>query len=145
MFDYLYIIISVIIFFTKGENKHVNKEELLNLLHSEDFIAELNDADGIEGIQNVFKNKKINIDEKKAKIVMDALKIANEKMYNCESIEDNSLDDVSGGAETKIAKIILNSKLGGNSKYGDIIPVKTKLYQSSDNEEDTKDIIKFLK
>ncbi|MDO4503677.1 MAG: hypothetical protein Q4B84_00815 [Clostridia bacterium] len=123
----------------------MNKEELLNLLHSEDFIAELNDADGIEGIQNVFKNKKINIDEKKAKIVMDALKIANEKMYNCESIEDNSLDDVSGGAETKIAKIILNSKLGGNSKYRDIIPIKTKLYQSSDNEEDTKDIIKFLK
>ena len=85
----------------------MSKEELLNLLHSEDFIAELNDADGIEGIQGVFKNKKIDIDEKKAKIVMDALKIANEKMYNCESIEDNSLDDVSGGAEIKIAKVIL--------------------------------------
>lgn len=123
----------------------MNKEELLNLLHSEDFIAELNDADGIEGIQGVFKNKKIDIDEKKAKIVMDALKIANEKMYNCESIEDNSLDDVSGGAETKIAKIILNSKLGGNSKYRDIIPCKTKLLQTHETDQDVKDISEFLK
>lgn len=123
----------------------MNKEELLNLLHSEDFIAELNDADGIEGIQGVFKNKKIDIDEKKAKIVMDALKIANEKMYNCESIEDNSLDDVSGGAKTKIAKIILNSKLGGNSKYRDIIPCKTKLLQTHETDQDVKDISEFLK
>lgn len=123
----------------------MNKEELLNLLHSEDFIAELNDADGIEGIQGVFKNKKIDIDEKKAKIVMDALKIANEKMYNCESIEDNSLDDVSGGAETKIAKIILNSKLGGNSKYRDIISCKTKLLQTHETDQDIKDINEFLK
>lgn len=122
----------------------MNKEELLNLLHSEDFIAELNDADGIEEIQGVFKNKKIDIDEKKAKIVMDALKIANEKMYNCESIEDNSLDDVSGGTETKIAKVILNSKLGGNSKYRDIIPCKTKLLQTHETDQDVKDISEFL-
>lgn len=139
------IIIETNFFTKKEENEHVNKEELLNLLHSEDFIAELNDADGIEGIQGVFKNKKIDIDEKKAKIVMDALKIANEKMYNCESIEDNSLDDVSGGAETKIAKIILNSKLGGNSKYRDIIPCKTKLLQTHETDQDVKDISEFLK
>ena len=122
----------------------MNKDKILSLFHDEDFIAELNDANGIDGIVGAFKNRNIHIDETKAKVIMSALEIANEKMYEGESIEDNRTEEITGGSEIKIAKMILNSKLGGNSKYGDIISGQAKLNSSLQDENDAKDISEFL-
>ena len=38
----------------------MNKDKILSLFHDEDFIAELNDANGIDGIVGAFKNRNIH-------------------------------------------------------------------------------------
>ncbi len=77
------------------------KKDLISLLQSEEFLAKLNDSSTPEEVCEIFSKEGYEISNEKAKVVMDALKVANKRIRNNEEVSDEELEEIAGGIGKK--------------------------------------------
>lgn len=92
------------------------KKDLISLLQSEEFLAKLNDASTPEEVCEIFSKEGYEISNEKAKVIMDALKIANKRIRNNEEVSDEELEEIAGGRKNVVEirileKIIISSDI----------------------------------
>ena len=75
----------------------MNEGKVISLLQSEEFLAKLNDASTVAETKKLFEAEGINLSDKKADIIMEALKSANQKAHGVEMMSEEDLELVSGG------------------------------------------------
>ncbi len=102
------------------------KKDLISLLQSEEFLAKLNDASVPEEVCEIFAKEGYEISSEKAKVIMDALKVANKRIRNNEEVSDEELQEIAGGRKNvviirRLEEIIISSDISEESSVG--VPV----------------------
>lgn len=102
------------------------KKDLISLLQSEEFLAKLNDASVPEEVCEIFSKEGYEISSEKARVIMDALKVANKRIRNNEEVSDKELQEIAGGRKNvviirRLEEIIISSDISEESSVG--VPV----------------------
>lgn len=122
------------------------KNDLTPLLQSEEILAKLNDATTPEEVCKIFSKEGYEISSEEAKIIMDALKVANKRIRNNEEVSDEELEEIAGGRENVLEirileKIIISSNISDEPDMRKLPPISGRPGHPKPVPGDPRDII----